>query len=99
MEKIYEYALFQVTDKEKFSKFMLKYLNMTTVNEEFGFRVNILGCGKEPFEWEDYTAYLESVGATDTMHPFFLSLDEWIQLGRPKEESEELSQRIEDELQ
>jgi hypothetical protein len=67
-------------------------------NEEFGFQVVILGCGKEPFEWEDYTEYLENVKATDSYHPFYLTLDEWIKMGRPKKGSDELSKKIEQEL-
>lgn len=94
----YEYALFKITDKEKFCDFMLKYLSMKNDTLEFGYRVQVLGCGKEPFEWGKYTEYLEKVGATNTQHQFYLNLDEWIQMGRPDEESNELSEKIEKEL-
>ena len=93
----YEYALFYITDPVKFREFMKTHLSMAP-NKDLGYYVQILGCGKEPFEWEGYLDYLEQVKAVDKGHGLYLSLDEWIQMDRPKQESLELTSRIAREL-
>lgn len=92
----YEYALFKITNSMKFREFMSIYLSLDTA--QFGYQVQIMGRGKEPFEWEKYCDYLEEAGVTDKHHQLYLSLEEWIQMDRPKKASEELSTRIRWEL-
>ena len=94
----YEYVLFKITDIIKFQEFMTTYLSMLADNSHLGYQVQILGYGKEPFEQEAYLDYLHEVRAVDDMHELYLNFDEWKKLDCPKEESEELHDRIAKEL-
>lgn len=92
MNRTHEYACFKITDEKKFQEFMSEHLNPMGV-EKNGYSVVILGCGKEPFEREDYEEYLFNAKLIDEMHPDFLDFDEWVSAGKPKKPLETLPPR------